>query len=1051
MSFNEQAFLERYQKLNEEQKQAVNTIYGPVMVIAGPGTGKTEVLAMRIANLLRSDVQVQPQEILCLTFTDEGTVAMRRRLLEIVGEAAHKVHIYTFHAFCNNIIQSNPDYFGFRELTPISDLEKMDLVYDIIKNLPEGHLLRRLKGDLFYDAKNLLSLFDMMKSEGWTPERICSEIDWCIENFPNQEKYQYKRANAKKNIKVGDLKTADIKKETERLERTRAACLLYSEYERRMQQGGRYDFGDMILWVLRAFREHPEFLQRQQERFQFLLADEFQDTSGAQYELLTMLSDYWEDPNLFIVGDDDQSIFEFQGARLHNIIDFYNRYRKSIQVIVLKHNYRSSQFVLDASAATIRHNEQRLIYQLRELQLDKNILAANERFAKEQFTPPVIHACYNQAHEDAFIVDKIVSLMESGVPLNQVAVLYAQHKQAANIISLLEKKSIPYWVKRPVNVLELPLVTQLLDILRYLEAERTNSFSGEERLFRLMHAPFFGIRPLDIATLSIYLQSKEKRYRYWRQLLQDALLLQTIELAQATPLHRLGEHLEGWISGMSTLTLPMLLEDILHKSGLVAWVLKGENPVWDMQVIHSFFSFVQEECTRNPRMNVSTLLQMIDQMMQEGIPVYVQKVVRQENGVRFYTAFASKGHEFEHVFIIGATKNFWEGKSGGNRGFVLPESLINLTTSEAENQNNIEVARRLFYVALTRAKKHLYISFAKADNKAKELEPSCFTDEIKALSQYQEVGLESEQMLGHMTGLFQPAPKMSLELARKELIDRRLEHFALSVSAMNRYLNCPVSFYYEYILRVPEAKSDALSFGIAIHYALEQAFKKMLANPDKQFPPIDEVFSSFRYIMRREESSFTELQYQRRLELGEKILTEYYNYYLQDFNKVVVCEYNISNVSIGSVPVKGKLDKIEFDGKDCLVVDYKTGSPDYASRKELQGPTEENPNGGDYWRQMVFYKLLLENFPPAQSWRMTAGVFDFIEKSADDRFVRYTVPISPNDLTTVKQQIIDVYGKITRHEFEQGCQKENCRWCNFTRNYELAKPLPQEVLLNTDV
>src|SRR5690606_12709430 len=127
-----------------------------------------------------------------------------------------------------------------------------------------------------------------------------------------------------------------------------------------------------------------------------------------------------------------------------------------------------------------------------------------------------------------------------------------------------------------------------------------------------------------------------------------------------------------------------------------------------------------------------------------------------------------------------------------------------------------------------------------------------------------------------------------------------------------------------------EAKSDALSFGIAIHYALEQAFKKMLANPDKQFPPIDEAFSSFRYIMRREESSFTELQYQRRLELGEKILTEYYNYYLQDFNKVVVCEYNISNVSIGSVPVKGKLDKIEFDGKDCLVVDYKTGSPDYA-------------------------------------------------------------------------------------------------------------------------
>ena len=180
MRFNETLFLERYNKLNAQQKEAVNTVYGPVMVIAGPGTGKTEVLSMRIANLLRSDAQVKPYEILCLTFTDEGTVAMRRRLLQIIGEDAHKVHIYTFHAFCNSIIQSNPDYFGLRELMPVSDLERMDMVYEIIKELPEGHLLRRLKGDLFYDAKNLISLFDMMKSEGWTSEEICEEIDWCI-------------------------------------------------------------------------------------------------------------------------------------------------------------------------------------------------------------------------------------------------------------------------------------------------------------------------------------------------------------------------------------------------------------------------------------------------------------------------------------------------------------------------------------------------------------------------------------------------------------------------------------------------------------------------------------------------------------------------------------------------------------------------------------------------------------------------------------------------------------------------------------------------------
>ena len=379
-NFNEEAFLQRYNKLNTHQKEAVDTIEGPVMVIAGPGTGKTEVLAMRIANLLRSDAQVKPYEILCLTFTDEATVAMRRRLIQIIGEEAHRVHIYTFHSFCNNIILKNPTYFGLRELMPISDLERMDLLYTMIEELPSGHVLRRLKGDLFYDAKNLRELFDLMKSEHWSPEYVDEAITAYLEGLPERDQYIYKRANAKQGIKVGDPKLGDIKKETERMERTRAAALLFPEYQRRMTALGRYDFSDMILWVIKAFREKPEFLQQQQERFQYILVDEFQDTSGAQSELLTQLADYWDSPNLFIVGDDDQSIFEFQGARLQNIIDFYEKFKRDIKVIVLKENYRSSQHILDRSTATIEYNKHRLFYQLEHLQLDKKIVASGERY-----------------------------------------------------------------------------------------------------------------------------------------------------------------------------------------------------------------------------------------------------------------------------------------------------------------------------------------------------------------------------------------------------------------------------------------------------------------------------------------------------------------------------------------------------------------------------------------------------------------------------------------------------------------------------------------------
>lgn len=1039
MDLKEALYKRKYDALTDQQKKAVDIIYGPVMVIAGPGTGKTEVLSMRIANLLRSDAQVKPFEILCLTFTDEATINMRKRLIEIIGEDAHRVHIYTFHAFCNNIIQSNPEYFGLRDLMPISDLERMEVLHDILEQLPEGHALRRLKGNLFYDAKNLRILFDLMKSEDWSAEHVSDAIDFTIQDFPNHEKYIYKRGNAKKNIKTGDLKVDQIKKATDKLERTRAAALLYPSYQEKMQQMGRYDFNDMILWVIKAFKDKPEFLQIQQERFQYFLVDEFQDTSGAQSELLNFLTDYWEEPNLFIVGDDDQSIFEFQGARLQNIVDFYEKHKSAIQLIVLKENFRSTQLILDKAAATIKNNKQRLVYQLKDLNLDKNIIAANERFNTERAIAPTIRAYYNQLHEEAHIVQQIEALQKENVSLNNVAVLYAQHKQANNIISLLEKKKIPYWVKRPVNILQIPFIIQLINIFKYLQQESTHSFSGEDVLFGLMHAPFTKIKPLDIATLSLYLQTKERKHKYWRYLLQDSLLLETMDLYNATPFHQLGINLEKWLTDMKTLTIPMLLEKIIYDSGFVGHLLNGNNRIWDMQVLHSFFDFVKEETSKQPRMTVPDFLNMIEKMELENIEVQIQKIIKQENGVRFYTTYSAKGHEFEHVFLIGLTKNYWESKSGNNKGFGLPDTLTKTLETENEDNNSEEVARRLFYVALTRAKKYLQVSFAKKDNKEKDLEPSCFIDEISTNDERIETSIEDEDVLLHLTNSFLPDPEVNIELAKKELIEKRLEQFVLSVSAMNKYLDCPLSFYYEYILRVPAAKSDALAFGTAVHYALEQLFKKMNANEDHLFPTKEEVLSSFNYAMRREESAFTALQYTRRLELGEKIISEYFDHYINSFNKIVVTEYNIGNTTVNGVPIKGKLDKIEFDGTDCIVVDYKTGNPDYSSKKELLGPSEKNPNGGDYWRQMVFYKLLLENFPAARHWKMISGVFDFIEKNSKDEFVRFTVPINENDLTTVKEQIKEVYQKIMNHEFSEGCGKEDCQWCNFARTYELAK------------
>lgn len=1040
MIVNQELFLSRYNNLNERQKLAVDTIYGPVMVIAGPGTGKTEVLSMRIANLLRSDAQVLPSEILCLTYTDEATNSMRRRLIQIIGTAAHKVNICTFHAFCNNVIQNNSDYFSLRALQPITDLERTELLYDMLEKLPAGHTLRKLSGNIYYDANRLNRLFDLMKRENLRPADIATAVDNYLADIPAREEFIYKRSG--KGYKKGDIKQALIDEEIRKMSITRAAAELFDTYTERMKAMGRYDFNDMIIWVLDAFKSNASLLQNYQERHQFILVDEFQDTNGSQSELLNMLTSYWEDPNIFVVGDDDQSIYEFQGARIRNIIEFYQKYSDTIKIVVLPHNYRSSQAILDKATATIQYNRQRLIYQLQELELDKNIISALPRFkdGKETITP-VVKVYSNPLHEEANIVVQIEQLHENGVPLNEIAVLYAQHKQADNIMSLMERKGIPYNVKKPVNILELPLVQQVIDVLRYLDAERKKPFSAEAILFAIMHAPYYGIAPTDIAMLSLYIQAnrqKDQGLGYWRILLGNELLLESLGLASVAALRRLGKNIGEWMAAQTSLPLPLLVEKIVYESGIVSYLLSTKEHIWNMQVLHTFFDYVKEVHNRNAQIRPADFLRMIERMQDENIALPVQKVIQNENGVKFYTAHGAKGNEFEYVFLIGCTKNFWENKRGSSSEYRLPDTITN-TNEDADKTYKTEVARRLFYVALTRAKKHLQVSYAMHDNLGKPLEHSVFIDEISTPEERQNAVMQPEQLMKHMEWAMQPVPDVRIEMANHQWIERILQQFTMSYTTLSKYLKCPLSFYYESILRVPFLKSDALAFGSAVHYALERMFK-LMKDQKSVFPAKEEILSIFNTSMYIESESFTPVQYERRLEQGHTILSEYYDNYIHQFSKNVEIEFKIPRYILDGVPVTGKIDKIELDGDTCTVVDYKTGDPDKYGYALTAGPNEKEPLGGDYWRQMVFYKLLIENYQD-KNWKVERGMFDYIERGRiSNEYKRIYVPMHEQDEQIVRAQLKDAYSRIMNHEFDKGCGKDTCHWCNFAKQYELVRP-----------
>ncbi|MBI2967880.1 MAG: ATP-dependent helicase [Bacteroidetes bacterium] len=1035
-------FEKELSSLNPSQRKAVEKIDGPVMVIAGPGTGKTQIIAARIGNILKSDVQAGPHNILCLTYTDAGTVAMRSRLLQFIGPTAYRVNIYTFHAFCNEIIQHNLDYFGKRELEPVSELENIEIIRSMIDSLPPSHPLKRLKGEIYYDVPRLNELFRMMKEENWSPEFISAKAGDYLNDLPARDDYIYKRANSKSGIKAGDINRRKIDEQKTKMEILCSAAALFPKYNEIMVERGRYDYSDMILWVLNAFITDENFLRFYQEWYLYFLVDEYQDTSGAQNGLLQCLIDYWDKPNVFVVGDDDQCIYEFQGARVKNMTALFEKYEKDTEVIVLKENYRSVPAILHASKAVIDNNRQRLVKQeplLRKIPgLTKELKAANPLFSGSPVKPRLLKYP-NILHEELSLIEELEQLKEKNVPLNEVAVIYFKHRQAENIIELLEKKNIPYSVKKRINILDLPLVQQALNIFRYLDEERHIPHSGEHLLFEMMHYSFSGISPRDIAEISV---TCRKKRLYWRECLADRKLLSTLKLESADNIFRMEDNLMNWLRDASNLTLPMLAEKIFNESGLLKHVLDSADKLWSLQVITTLFDFIKDECAKSPRITIGRFLEMIDRMRETGIALAVNKTVSEENGVVLTTAHSAKGLEFRYVFLMGCTSDKWEKSRGNTNRFTLPDTL---TFEKSDEENKTESTRRLFYVAMTRAKEHLVISSAEKTNDGKPLEQSQFIAEIT-----DKTGISSEicrltpEKQASLTGDMLAVKKsVAIELPERNFINELLKNYSLSVTHLNKFLQCPVAFYYENILRVPAAKNESMAFGSAVHTALKNLFDRMKESQKQLFPDKSYFLDEFRKAMHDEMDSFTDIQFKNRLALGEKILPPYYDRYAGSWNKIVVAEFNIRNVEAGGIPINGKIDKIEFSGKQANVVDYKTGKPENGIKK-LQPPGDKEPLGGDYWRQVVFYKILMDN-QKRKEWEMISGEIDFVEpliSGENLQFEKRKVVVTREDISFVMNQIKEVYTKIMNHEFSMGCGRTSdvekdprkvCAWCEFVK------------------
>jgi len=1030
--------------LNPEQLAAVNKMDGPVLVVAGPGTGKTQILAARIGKIL-TDTDALPSEILCLTYTDAGAVAMRKRLFEFIGPDAYRINIYTFHAFCNEIIQENLEYFGKLNLESLSDLESAMLFRELVDEFDNDHLLKRFTGDVYYDTKRLKDLFSTMKRENWDATMIETAVQEYLDDIPNREEFVYKRANSKTGIKVGDLKQKDIDAAHDLMKKLVAAVREYQNYDIKMKAKGRYDYDDMIIWVLRAFRDNEEILRKYQERYQYILVDEFQDTSGSQNELLRFLLNYWDVPNVFVVGDDDQSIFKFQGANMSNILDFASDYVATLKTVVLKHNYRSNQHILDISKALIDNNQERLTKQLK---LDKDLQASHLRFV-DLAVEPVIREYENPDQELVDVSAQIKKLIDDGAEPGEIAVIYRNHSQVEEMIQYLEVKKIAVNTRRKIDILTQPFGEKIINIMRYLMQELDSPYSGDELLFEILHYDFFNIAPIEIAKASIAVSqenfatnSRDKQKtsirRYISQLrppAQPDLFAPDKYIEMRYLMNNIDDLLKSAVNS----TLQAFFQDVIAKMGILKYIMQQEDKGGYMQMLTSFFDFLKDESRKNPDIKLSDLIATIELMKKNGIRLDLNKVIFSDNGVNFLTAHGSKGLEFEHVFFIGCDKRTWDSK-GRNSGFSLPDTLTRAVSDDIAQK---EEARRLFYVAVTRAKQCLMISYAGKDKKGKDQEASQFIGEILAstdtLLQYPKV--PADTMVDFIATQFSEVEKPKVELLDKNYINQLLQSYALSVTHLNNYLDCPLRFYFQCLIRVPSGKSPSSTFGQAVHWALNKTYRLLKENQD-EFLSTEQFMNEFKWYMARNRDSFTKDEYKLRLAYGEKILPPYYEQNVGSWNKIAVTEKSIKNIEINGVPIKGNLDKMEFDGKNVTVVDYKTGKVRNAKDKLLR-PTFDAPTGGDYWRQGVFYKILVDH-DRTNDWEVIDTIFDFVEPVSEGEYYKEKYVISPADIELVTEQITDTYAKIMAHEFSTGCGKKECDWCHFVKtNFKQA-----EVVLN---
>ncbi|RZJ54631.1 MAG: ATP-dependent helicase, partial [Flavobacterium sp.] len=407
---------------------------------------------------------------------------------------------------------------------------------------------------------------------------------------------------------------------------------------------------------------------------------------------------------------------------------------------------------------------------------------------------------YNAVKEEmAGITQKVAALLSEGIAPGRIAIIYKENKYGEELAAYFRLKGLPVYSKRSINLLEDPFISKLVTLLRYLASEHDTPYGGDEMLFEILHYDFYTIPPIEIAKLTVEVNTKKYggEQTSIRKMLSDKAnepAKNLFDTGLNAGLKNASSIIESLVADVPNVTLQQLFENIIQKAGVLPYIMQHPKKIAFMQLLTAFFDFIKEETSRNPFLTLEGLINIIDLMESETIPLPMQQVSGSDKGVNLLTAHGSKGLEFEYVFFAGVNASSWEKKRKPGGGYKLPDTMFSQATARDD-----EELRRLFYVALTRAEMHLYISYARYKNDGKEMEPSMFIAEI--LEEHTAISAEKVVVSAEDLFAFQSlqftAQAPEIDKAEEDFVARLLEKFVMNVTALNSYLKCPLQFYYQ--------------------------------------------------------------------------------------------------------------------------------------------------------------------------------------------------------------------------------------------------------------